>query len=169
MQVILYIVIFALILILIKRSKKQHLVIHHVPIVNQSDQPKVVGYRKRLSVMDKKEAALFFELKKQFSDKYYIFPKMRIADVVDTNHGQGFYNRRNKVLPRHLDFVICNLSFVPMLVIELNGGYHNRPDVAERDKQKKQILEEAKLPLFTINVGDDFSLAVAEAGTKFLV
>ena len=110
--------------------------------------------------MNESEAALFFELRRQLPKDCYIFPNMRIADVVDAINGSGFYHRRNKILPTHLDFVICNSNFTPIVAVELNGGYHNGLVRIEKDKEKVEILKEANLPLITIRVGDNFTDAV---------
>jgi len=141
---------------IIKKNNKINFVIHHVPIVDQ----KIVGYKKRFRIMNESEAALFFELRKQLPKDCYVFPYMRIADVVDAVNGSGFYRRRNKILPKHLDFVVCNSNFTPIVAIELNGGYHRRPDRIKMDEEKEEILKDAKLPLVTIRVGDSFADAV---------
>ena len=35
--------------------------------------------------------------------------------------------RRNQILPKHVDFLICNDRMTPLLAIELDGGSHNKP------------------------------------------
>lgn len=117
-------------------------------------------YRKRHSIMNKSEMAFFYELQKQIPKGYYIFPNMRIADFIDAVNGKGFYNRRNKILPKHIDFLICNSYFNPILAIELNGSSHQRRDRIERDILVREIFESAKLPLEIVGVGNDFSTTV---------
>ena len=114
--------------------------------------------------MNKTETALFFELKKQLPN-YYIFLNMRIADVIDAINGHGFYQRRNKILPKHIDFVICNSSFKPIVAVELNGGYHNKLEQMEKDNEKREILKEAQLPLLTVKVGHNFSESIENIKT----
>src|SRR3989339_112268 len=57
-------------------------------------------YKKRESVMNKSESAFFFELQKQLPNGYHIFPKMRIADIIETESGKGYYKLRDKILPK---------------------------------------------------------------------
>jgi hypothetical protein len=113
-------------------------------------------YKKRSSVMNRSESAFFFELQKQLPHGYYIFPKMRIADIIETVNGRGYYHMRNSILPKHIDFLICDSYFKPIVAIEVNGGYHNKPNQKEKDLIKKEIFENSGLRFETINVGTNF-------------
>ena len=117
---------------------------------------RVPQYKKRYSVMNKSEAAFFFELEKQLPAGYHIFPKMRIADLMDAVDGRGFYFRRNQILPKHVDFVVCDDKFRPMVAIEVNGDSHQRPDRIARDDLVKEIFADAQIPLEMVNVGASF-------------
>jgi hypothetical protein len=118
------------------------------------------GYRKRDFVMDKREMAFFHELERQLPSEYYIFPKMRIIDMIDATEGQGLRYRKNKIMPKHIDFLICNSYFNPVVAIELNGSSHNRPDRIERDNLVSEIFKVANLPLEIVNVGADFNQSI---------
>jgi hypothetical protein len=125
-------------------------------------------YKKRFSVMNRSESAFFFELQKQLPQGYYIFPKMRIADILETVSGKGYYHMRNGILPKHIDFLVCDSYFKPMVAIEVNGGYHNSPTQQEKDQTKKEILESAGLSFETVNVGSDFSQSIAKIQKSLL-
>ncbi|MBP9668953.1 MAG: DUF2726 domain-containing protein [Candidatus Pacebacteria bacterium] len=116
--------------------------------------------------MNASEQALFFEIRKQLPAEYHLFPNMRIADVIDAVHGVGFYNRRNKILPKHVDFLICDRSFKPIVAIELNGSSHQRADRIERDALVADIFSQAELPLEVVNVGTDFQTQVSTITEK---
>lgn len=130
-------------------------------ILSTDTRPKSV-YKKRPSVMNKSEEAFFFELKKQLPEGYYIFPKMRIADILETVSGKDYYLLRNKILPKHIDFLICDSYFKPVVAIEVNGGYHNTESQKEKDSIKREIFSNAKLSFETVNVGTDFSESIAK-------
>ena len=115
------------------------------------------GYRKKESVMNKSEAVFFFELQKQLPQGFYIFPKMRIADLIDATEGYGLRYRKNKILPKHVDYVICNSQFKPVLAIELNGNSHLRQDRIERDNLVNKIFKVSTLPLRTVKLGENFA------------
>jgi hypothetical protein len=124
-------------------------------------------YKKRDFVMNKSEEALFFALERLIPQGYYIFPNMRLADFIDAIHGNGFIRRRNNILPKHVDFLVCNKYFNPIFAIELNGNSHLRPDRIKRDKLVNEIFEEAGLGLETINVGDTFNDEVSKIVSKY--
>jgi hypothetical protein len=112
--------------------------------------------------MNKCELAFFYELRKQLPDSYHICTNMRIADMMDATAGVGFYKRRNAILPKHVDFLICDAYFRPVVAIEVNGYSHRRPDRVERDKQVKTIFSHAELPLVFVDVGTNFAKSIAE-------
>ncbi len=132
-----------------------------------ADNRKESIYKKRPSVMNRSESAFFFELQKQLPHGYYIFPKMRIADILETISGKGYYQMRNGILPKHVDFLICDSYFKPVVVIEVNGGYHNNSSQQEKDQIKKQIFQSAGILFETVNVGSDFSQSIAKIKTCF--
>lgn len=125
------------------------------------------GYRKRITLLDKREMAFFFELQEQLPNGFYVFPKMRIADILDATEGYGHRYRINKILPKHVDFVICNSEFKPIVAIELNGTSHQRQDRIERDALVKEIFAVAGMPLEVVNVGTDFSQSIAGLNKYF--
>ncbi len=118
------------------------------------------GYRARPVVMNASEQALYFEIRKQLPAEYHLFPNMRIADFIDARHGVGFYHRRNKILPKHVDFLVCDRSFKPVVAIELNGSSHQRADRIERDALVADIFSQAELAFEVIQVGTDFRTQV---------
>lgn len=166
MNALLIILSFVIIvpILFLKYLREKDIVEHHAPVI----EPGYIGYKKKHSIMNHTEAALFFEIKRQLPKDHYVFPNMRIADVIDAINGYGFYQRRNKILPKHIDFVICDPNFRPTVAIELNGGYHNKLSQLEKDEEKRQILEDANLPFATIKVGDNFADSVEKIISSFL-
>ncbi len=124
-----------------------------------------IGYKKKKILLNDSESTLFFELRKQLSQNYYIFPNIRLADIVEAIDGTGFYKRRNKILPKHIDFIICDLLFKPLVAIELNGSSHDKSNRKDDDREKRKILEEAKIPLIVIKIGDNFIDEVLKINT----
>ncbi len=120
-------------------------------------------YKLRPSVFNRSETAFFIELKKQLPEGFNIFPKIRIIDFIDPNSRE--YKWRNKIWAKHIDFLICDSNFKPVLAIELNGKSHQRKDRVERDEFIKQIFIGAKLPLEFVNVGSNFENSVTRIKT----
>lgn len=121
-----------------------------------------VEYRKRSRVMNNSEARFFYLLKNALTDDFHIFPKMRIADILETVHGEGYYVRRNKVLPKHIDFLICNELFKPLLGIEIDGSSHRTQKRVDRDREVNKIFEDVGLILKRVVVGSSFEKEIAE-------
>lgn len=118
------------------------------------------GYRLRHRVMNDSEAAFFLMLTKELSPNHHVFPKMRIADILDTKDGEGYFNRRNKILPKHIDFLVCDAYFQPIVGIEIDGKSHNSFDRIERDKFKDDVFKGVGLEFIRVKVGSDFRGAV---------
>ncbi|HEY0221026.1 MAG TPA: DUF2726 domain-containing protein [Candidatus Paceibacterota bacterium] len=119
-------------------------------------------YKKKTSVMSRSESAFFFELQKQLPTDYHIFPKMRVADVLDIPNGHDYYRMRNKALPKHIDFLICDKYFKPLVAIEVNGFSHNSFKQQEIDRVKQEMFKDSGLSLETINVGSSFVESISK-------
>ena len=150
--------------VLIRELKRRP--IHPANLPTSDSTPKIATgmpmYRKRSSIMNKSEMAFFFELQKQLPEGYHIFPNMRIADIIDAVDGKGFYARNKKIMPKHIDFLVCNRYFNPIVAIEVNGSSHLRQDRIESDQLKREIFKDAQLPLEFVDVGTDFASSVAK-------
>lgn len=119
-------------------------------------------YKLRKSLMNSSEISFFHLLRKELPPEFHIFPKMRIADILETIDGKGYYTRRNKILPKHIDFVVCDNNFRPLLGIEIDGSSHRSADQQEKDRLKDSIFEKSKFPLRRVMVGSSFSDIVIE-------
>lgn len=117
---------------------------------------KDLGYRKRWSFMNKSEASFFQILSRELNSEFYIFPKTRIADIIKTVDGDGYYARRNRVLPKHIDFLICSKNFEPLMAIEVDGSSHDSLNRRERDGEVDAIFNSVEIPLRHVRVGTDF-------------
>ncbi len=150
---------------LIKELRRNRPLLPTVSIPRSITNPHMPMYRKKQSIMNKSEMAFFFELQKQLPDDYHIFPNMRIADILDAVDGKGFYARNNKIMPKHIDFLVCNRYFNPVVAIEINGSSHRRPDRIESDDLKREIFKDARLPLEFVEVGTSFEQSIARIKT----
>ncbi len=118
------------------------------------------GYKLKNCVMNDSEKAFFFELQKQLPEGFHIFPKIRIADFVESISGEGSKFRNHQIIPKHVDFLICDAYFKPVLAIEVNGSSHEREDRQDSDTLKQQIFKETELPLEFVEVGSNFEAQI---------
>lgn len=126
-------------------------------------------YKKHDSVLNKSEEAFFLTAQNQLPNGFYIFPKMRIADIIDETDGKGYYFLRNKILPKHIDFLICDHLFHPIVCIELNGMSHEGGKRKQSDRLKKEVFQQVNLPLEFIEVGSEFSVDIKNLIDKYLI
>ena len=95
-------------------------------------------------------------LQSTVGDRYFIFGKVRIADLVLprktlilSNYKKHFY----PISSKHLDFVLIDKkTLLPVVAIELNDKSHQRRDRKKRDIFVKSVCLSAELPLAWIEV-----------------
>lgn len=119
-------------------------------------------YQVRYRLMNNSEASFYHLLLKHLPEGFHAFPKMRIADIIKTKDGKGYYRQRNKILPKHVDFVICDSNLKPVCAIEIDGKSHDNPERQDRDDLIEYIFEGVHLPLKRIRVGSSFESAITE-------
>ena len=84
-------------------------------------------------------------LEKNFWKKYLIFPKVRLADIFETDYQKNL----NKIRAKHIDYLIIDTEkhYTPVLAIELNWPSHFSKKMKKSDIFKKQLFKNTWLPL----------------------
>lgn len=125
-------------------------------IKNKKEDREVWPYKKKNYFFNQSERKFYYTLSNILGDKYFLFSKVRILDLLYLpKYQQNSYRYRNKIQSKHIDFIICDKQNVkPLLVIELDGNSHLRKDRIERDKFVNEIFEDAGLPILHIKVSD---------------
>jgi hypothetical protein len=116
------------------------------------DNPTSERYTKR-NLFTKREAA-FFQIAKDIAIKYgfLIFPKMRLADIIQTAGDQKNISSFNRIKAKHIDFCIVNeKSLETQMLIELDDKTHERADRKKRDEFVNQAVSTAQIPIIHIN------------------
>lgn len=123
---------------------------------NLSDVPENVveiesqPYKKRDYFFYVTELKFFEVLKEIIGDNYYIFPKVRICDIV-RNEDKRNYAQFNKIKSKHVDFLICTKNPIsPKIVVELDGSSHNYQSRIERDKFVDEVFASSQIPIVHI-------------------
>lgn len=70
----------------------------------------------------------------------------KLASFIIKTDGSRFQNE----LYRNVDFLITDLTYKPMVIIEINDQSHLSPDRRERDEKVCKICEEAGIPLIKL-------------------
>lgn len=127
---------------------------------------------KSVSLLSEKEKMLYTILNKFCQNKsYLLFSKVRFMDIINlgTVTSQYFNNEKNKenviefyqniIKSKHIDFVLYNSNFKPILCIELDDESHFNEnnkffsyDSVRNQIQKDLILSYCKIPLLRIDI-----------------
>ena len=99
----------------------------------------------------------FYDMLRRVVRDHVIFAKVGLADLVDARkqhrHWQANFNR---ICSKHIDFVVCDSLFRPIIAVELDGVSHQRDDRRKRDGDVDRILHSASLPLLRVFVRKDY-------------
>jgi hypothetical protein len=104
-----------------------------------SPTPAKLPYRRKDYLLTQAERSLFGVLSEAIKGRYFIFAKVRLADLLwmpkDTVSRQSHFNRINT---KHVDFVICDLASVrPLLCLELDDATHASDKIAMRSRMRQ--------------------------------
>jgi hypothetical protein len=97
------------------------------------------------------ELAFFAVLEPILPRSYRISSKVRLADLFKVSQGLGQQAAFNKIVGKHIDFVITDSATSRILCgIELDDSSHDRPDRIERDCFVNEIFARNELPLLRV-------------------
>jgi len=106
------------------------------------------------------ERALFESLQDVLPEGHWVFPKVRLADLVDIDAKRGEYmSAFGRVSQKHLDFVVFDNDLNLRVVVELDGKSHQRARQQESDRAKEQVLAAIGLELIRFKVGHKWDLS----------
>lgn len=115
-------------------------------------------YDKRPRLVTKAELRFYKSLVKAVQDDWAVFAMVRIADILVVPKETP--KRRvwlNKILAKHIDFVLCDPSSLePQVAIELDDSSHQRKDRQERDEFVDHAFESAGLPIVRFPVRSSY-------------
>lgn len=121
-------------------------------------------------VLNKSEIRLGHAIARMLPNGCHLLAQVSYGEML-TNRSRGRYMSVNA---KRADLVICNRAFIPILVIEYQGAGHAgsswraKLNTAKRDRQKRQALKEAGIPLIEVPARyrvEDLSLMVQNALT----
>lgn len=117
-------------------------------------------YQQREEFLSPAELDFFRALEKAVDGQYYIFPKVRLGDLLcvteGTENARAWFARIGQ---KHVDFVLADRESVrPVLIIELDDSSHQRPDRRERDQFVDGALASAGLAILHVPVQQSYSV-----------
>lgn len=100
-------------------------------------------YDAKKYLLSRAEQAYYTVILDVLPDGCKAFPQVNLASFIVKNDNTPFRNE----LFRNVDFLITNVNYEPLFVVEINDQTHLNKDRKERDEKVKNICEEAGIPL----------------------
>ena len=111
-------------------------------------------YKKKQYLFDTSSEFRFFNMvTEMIGTDYYVFPQINYSHIIATKSGSFYENRRYRshIERKSADFVVCDKkTCIPLLVIDLDGSMHDRPDIHEKDVEIDEILKAINLPILRL-------------------
>lgn len=100
-------------------------------------------YELKSSLVTRNEMEYLNCIKAILPENCLIQAQANLASFIERTDGARFQNE----LYRNVDFIITDLSYRPLMVVEINDQTHLTGDRRERDKKVSNICEEAGIPI----------------------
>jgi len=116
-------------------------------------------YKRVNNIFTASEKRFYRVLQEVVEDRYLIFAKVRVADVllpVSTKDRSRWRSAFNKVACKHFDYVLCDHDLHILAAIELDDASHNRKDRQERDIFLEWACKSAGFPLIRVKTAKHY-------------
>jgi very-short-patch-repair endonuclease len=118
-------------------------------------------YKRKDYLLTQAERSLFGVLNEVVKHRYFIFAKVRLADLVWLpNRTESRQSHFNRVQSKHIDFAICDRASIrPLLCVELDDASHGQVSIQTRDAFVDAALVAAGLPFIRIRAAKAYNVA----------
>lgn len=103
-------------------------------------------YQLKSSLVTDTEMRYLNCIKNVLPEGFLIQPQINLASFIVRTDGARYQNE----LYRNVDFIITDLFYKPLILIEINDQTHLSHDRVERDKKVANICEEAGIPIIKL-------------------
>lgn len=112
---------------------------------------KEYSYQRRKTLFSAAERSFLGLLDQAVSEKYRVFGKVRVADILTPANGLSGTKRQaafNRISQKHFDYVLCSKDKLEVIaVIELDDKSHNTKKTITRDAILEKACKSAELKL----------------------
>jgi len=120
-----------------------------------------VTYASKKFLLTKTEILFYTSLFEAVNGRCWIFPKVRLADIVDikdSKNRSAWQTAFNQISRKHVDFVLCSPGEYRILaLVELDDSSHDRKERQDRDKLVDGVVRNAGVPIIHIRAGATYS------------
>lgn len=102
-------------------------------------------YELKSSLISRTEKPYLTAIKQSLPTGYFVQPQVNLASIITKNGNHKYQNE----LYRNIDACVFDMSYKPILLIEINDNTHTERNRRERDEKVKNICEDAGIQLIT--------------------
>ena len=127
--------------------------------IEKEEEYKPLPYRLRDDFLSPTEISFYHVLKSAVGEQGVVCPKVRLADLFFVSNPQKNYSYFNKIVSKHIDFVLCEPNTMrPLLAFELNDASHDQSDRKRRDNFVKHVFQDAHVPLLFVRAKHTYNV-----------
>ena len=119
-------------------------------------------YQSKTTLCSAAERSFLGVLDQLLADRFRIFLKVRLADLIEIPKGISKSPRQsalNHISGKHADFVVCDKNDLSILgVVELDDQSHKSAKRRERDRFLDSVLDSAGIPIVHIQAQSTYSV-----------
>lgn len=110
-------------------------------------------FEKKKSLLRSDELSFYIILQKIVGDEYYLFPQVRLSDLVNIKNGSRDHENLYQLLgTKSVDYVVFSKSaMAPLLAVELNGSSHYSLQRQNRDQLVKTLIESVGIKFLVVD------------------
>ncbi len=120
------------------------------------------NYRQSGKLFTAAERSFLGVIDQAISDKYRVFGKVRVADIITPAKGMSRKNWQiafNKIAAKHFDYVLCSKDKLEVIaVIELDDKSHNSKKAIKRDSLLETACNSAELELIRFQAKSSYQV-----------
>jgi hypothetical protein len=112
-------------------------------------------YFPRARLLSPAELQFFHTLKTVVGENFWIFAKVRVADLIEVRglYGRDWWAAFSRVSQKHVDFLVASRKTLEVLLaIELDDRSHHMGDRQNRDDLLNAVFLQAGIPLIRFNL-----------------
>lgn len=121
-----------------------------VTLMNNSEEQEIKQeqflYQLKSSLITKAEQQYLTVIKEKLPSECILHTQANLASFIMRTDNSRFQNE----LYRNVDFLVTDLNYKPLFVIEINDKTHLTPERRERDDKVTRICEEAGIPIIKL-------------------
>jgi len=120
------------------------------------------NYRKTGKLFTSAERSFLGVIDQAISDKYRVFGKVRVADIITPAKGmsrKSWQTAFNRIAAKHFDYVLCSKDKLEVIaVIELDDKSHNSKNSQKRDSLLENACNTAELELIRFKAKSSYQV-----------